>query len=111
MRNLLLAATSAALLHFASGVATPVFAQGTTAVAPAESRIAKNRRARVVFKSGVTQEFLWVGVSTDAFTLLRAAYWRHLENQGPNRYHATGPDGWQISISFADVSAVTTWSD
>lgn len=91
--------------------ALPQAGPGSLASSGPESRIAKNWRARIVFKSGVTQDLLWVGVSTDAFQNLRAAFWRHLNNEGPNRYTATGPDGLQIAISFADVSAVTTWSD
>lgn len=77
----------------------------------AESRIAKNWRARIVFKSGATQDLLWVGVSTDTFNQMRLAFWRHLNNEGPNRFNAAGPDGVQIAITWADVSAVTTWTD
>lgn len=105
------AATAAALTL---GLAPPLAvaqAQGTASTMAAESRIAKNWRARIVFKSGVTQDLLWVGVSTDAFVQMRAAYWRYLNNEGPNRYTSTGPDGMQIAITWTDVSAVTTWSD
>lgn len=104
----LFAATPAALAQQAT---QPQAGPGSLASSGPESRIAKNWRARIVFKSGVTQDLLWVGVSTDAFQNLRAAYWRYLNNEGPNRYTANGPDGLQIAISFADVSAVTTWSD
>lgn len=104
---LLLASAPAVLAQQAPPQAGP----GSLASSGPESRIAKNWRARIVFKSGATQDLLWVGVSTDAFQNLRAAFWRHLNNEGPNRYTATGPDGLQIAVSFADVSAVTTWSD
>ncbi len=105
-----MAAAAALTLSFAT---PPVLAQalGTASTVVAESRIAKNWRARIVFKSGVTQDLLWVGVSTDAFVQMRAAYWRHLNNEGPNRYTSSGPDGMQIAITWTDVSAVTTWSD
>lgn len=84
-------------------------AQGTGMTA--DSRIAKNWRARIVFKSGATQDLLWVGVSTDTFNQMRLAFWRHLNNEGPNRFNAAGPDGVQIAITWTDVSAVTTWTD
>ena len=90
---------------------SPAASPGSLASSGPESRIAKNWRARIVFKSGVTQDLLWVGVSTDAFQNLRAAFWRYLNNEGPNRYTANGPDGLQIAIAWTDVSAVTTWSD
>jgi len=112
MRHLRLAALAASALAITVGA--PLAQAQTTspgASVVAESRIAKNWRARIVFKSGVTQDLLWVGVSTDAFMQLRAAFWRHLNNEGPNRYTATGPDGMQIAISWTDVSAVTTWTD
>lgn len=109
---LLLAAAPAALAQQAPAPQAPALSgPGSLASSVPGSRIAKNWRARIVFKSGVTQDLLWVGVSTDAFQNLRAAFWRHLNNEGPNRYTATGPDGLQIAISWSDVSAVTTWSD
>jgi hypothetical protein len=111
LRALIPSATAAAVML---ALAAPAALAQTPSLAPtraAESRIAKNWRARIVFKSGVTQDLLWVGVSTDAFVLMRAAYWRHLNNEGPNRYTSTGPDGMQIAITWTDVSAVTTWSE
>jgi hypothetical protein len=108
MRSLV-ALTAASVFVALSSPGVQAQAQGPTAAA--ESRIAKNWRARIVFKSGATQDLLWVGVSTDAFVQMRTAFWRHLNNEGPNRYHSTAPDGVQISISWADVSAVTTWTD
>jgi hypothetical protein len=108
---LLLLVVAAAPAALAQPQAPAQAGPGSLASSGPESRIAKNWRARIVFKSGVTQDLLWVGVSTDAFQNLRAAFWRHLNNEGPNRYTAAGPDGLQIAIAWTDVSAVTTWSD
>jgi hypothetical protein len=114
MRPLIALVAAAAALSIAAPAAhaqAPGAPAATSSTLTTDSRIAKNWRARIVFKSGVTQDLLWVGVSTDVFTQMRGAYWRFLNNEGPNRYNTTGPDGMQITISWVDVSAVTTWSD
>ena len=108
MRSLIALATASVFLVLMS---PGVQAQTTGASMTAESRIAKNWRARIIFKSGATQDLLWVGVSTDTFNQMRVAFWRYLNNEGPNRFSSTGPDGVQIAITWADVSAVTTWTD
>ncbi|MBL8345473.1 MAG: hypothetical protein JNN03_08525 [Rubrivivax sp.] len=108
MRRLTVLATTSVFLALLS---PGVQAQASGASVTAESRIAKNWRARIIFKSGATQDLLWVGVSTDTFNQMRVAFWRYLNNEGPNRFNSTGPDGVQIAITWADVSAVTTWTD
>jgi len=112
MRRLATLATATVLFSLVSpGVQAQAQPQPQGASITAESRIAKNWRARIIFKSGATQDLLWVGVSTDTFNQMRMAFWRYLNNEGPNRFNSTGPDGVQIAITWADVSAVTTWTD
>ena len=81
--------------------------QAVTAVSPTASQ---NFRARIVYKSGATQDFLIVATATTAFEVMRQAYIKYLNGGSPK-------SGWyvlypgSVAVDWTDVSSFQEWTD
>lgn len=72
----------------------------------------RNFRARILYKSGSSHDFLIVASSTTIFETLRTAFQHHLNDATAPAYglYTVGESG-ALMIRWTDVSSVHTWVD
>lgn len=72
---------------------------------------AVNFRLKVIYKSGVTQDFLYAASNDTSFDNFRNTFNNALMANGPKGGTYTIGDNTRITIDWREVVAVQTWQD
>lgn len=76
-----------------------------------KSATAVNFRLRVLYKSGVTQDFFYAAGNDTSFENFRSTFENALMANGPKAGSYTIGDDVRITIDWREVVSVQTWQD
>jgi hypothetical protein len=76
-----------------------------------KSATAVNFRLKVIYKSGITQDFLYTASNDTSFDNFRNAFQNALMANGPKGGTYTIGDNMKITIDWGEVVMVQAWQD